>query len=68
MKQMEDLHQQCQNEVKTVKQDLRRVHEEKENDFKQKLDESYLDLQKEEEKLLQTIDALNHSNEQGDTL
>jgi thymidylate kinase len=64
----DELHQKCTDENKTMKQDLKEKHDNKERESQQKINELYLDLQREEEKLLQTIDALNHSNEQGDTL
>ena len=41
---MELLHQQCRDEVKTVKQDLDEVHQNKENELKSKIQEYLKDL------------------------
>jgi len=49
---MSDLHQKCTDEVKTIKQNLKEVHINKEKESSQKISELYLDIQREEEKLL----------------
>jgi len=65
---MEELHQKCTDEIKTIKQNLKETHENKEKESQQKINELIGDVQREEEKLLQTIDALNQSNEKGDSM
>jgi len=47
---------------------LQKKHADIEAEQRQKITELMKDLKLEEEKLLNTIDALNHSNKQGDQL
>lgn len=61
--QMDLLHDQCRNDVKTMKQELETRHREKEAEQRLEITDLASDLQREEKKLLETIDALNHSND-----
>jgi len=49
---MEELHQKCTDEIKTIKQNLKETHENKEKESQQKINELIGDVQREEEKLL----------------
>jgi hypothetical protein len=51
-----------------VNQELTKKHTDKESEQRLKITELVKDLRLEEEKLLNTLDALNHSNEYGDKL
>lgn len=65
---MEELHGKCDDEKKLAKDKLQKEHSDKESESQLRINELVVDLRIEEEKLLETIDALNHSNEQGDVL
>jgi hypothetical protein len=61
-------HSKCTDEKALEKEELFKKYTDKTTEQRLKINELVEDLRLEEEKLLNTIDALNHSNEQGDKM